>query len=89
MSAAPRRLHLVAAFAAVYLFWGATFLAIRYAVVGVPPLLTIGLRCAGGAILLYGWLVWRGERIAATAAQWRTAGIAGLFLFVGCHGLMA
>ena len=87
--APPSRLQLVAAFAAVYLFWGATFLAIRYAVVDIPPLLTIGLRCAGGAIVLFGWIAARGELAAGTWAQWRTAAIAGALLFVGCHGLMA
>ncbi len=87
--ARPGRLPLVAAFAAVYLFWGGTFLAIRYAVVDIPPLLTIGLRCAGGAIVLYGWLAARGELAAGTRAEWRTAAIAGALLFVGCHGLMA
>lgn len=85
----PSRLQLVAAFAAVYLFWGGTFLAIRYAVADIPPLLTIGLRCAGGAIVLSGWLAARGELVAGTRAQWRTAAIAGALLFVGCHGLMA
>lgn len=108
--ARPPRLQLVGAFAAVYLFWGGTFLAIRYAVADIPPLLTIALRCGGGAIILFGWLAARGElavgphrgspgrreiRLSAgrwlggTRAQWRTAVIAGLFLFVGCHGLMA
>ena len=38
----PSRLGIVAAFAAIYLFWGGTFLAIRYAVQEVPPLLKIG-----------------------------------------------
>jgi drug/metabolite transporter (DMT)-like permease len=86
---APTRLQLSAAFCAVYLFWGGTFLAVRYAVVDIPPLLTIGLRCAGGAVVLFAWLAARGELAAGTWAQWRTAAVAGLFLFLGCHGLMA
>jgi drug/metabolite transporter (DMT)-like permease len=85
----PARLAVVAAFAAIYLFWGGTFLAIRYAVAEVPPLLTIGIRCLGGAALLYGWLAWRGGAERATSRQWLTSLIAGLFLFVGCHGVLA
>jgi drug/metabolite transporter (DMT)-like permease len=77
------------AFGAVYLFWGATFLALRYAVADVPPLLTIALRCAGGAVLLYAWVLWRGERARASSAEWRTAAVAGALLFVGCHALLA
>ena len=86
---APRRVQLVAAFAAIYLFWGATFLAVRYAVVVVPPMLIITIRCTGGALILLGWLAWRHELERTTWAQWRTAAIAGLFLFLGSHVSMA
>jgi drug/metabolite transporter (DMT)-like permease len=85
----PSRLALGAAFGAVYLFWGATFLAIRYAVADVPPLLTIAIRCAGGAAILYAWVHWREGRRPASLAQWRVAALAGVLLFVGCHGLLA
>lgn len=83
------RLGVVAAFAAIYLFWGGTFLAIRYAVAEVPPFLTIAIRCVGGALVLYAWLVWRGGLERATRKQWLTSAIAGAFLFVGCHGVLA
>ena len=85
-SARPSRAAVVAAFAAIYVFWGGTYLAIRYAVADVPPLLTIAVRCAGGAAILYAWLAWRGQLQRATAAQWRTAAVAGLLLFLVCHG---
>jgi drug/metabolite transporter (DMT)-like permease len=85
----PSRFSIIAAFAAIYLFWGGTFLAIRYAVAEVPPLLTIGIRCVGGALVLYAWLVWRGGLERTTREQWLTSAIAGAFLFVGCHGVLA
>jgi len=59
----------IAAFAAIYLFWGGTFLAIRYAVAEVPPLLTIAIRCLGGAVLLYAWLVWRAFMIGRSLSM--------------------
>jgi drug/metabolite transporter (DMT)-like permease len=83
------RARLIAAFAAIYLMWGGTFLAIRYAVADIPPLLTMVLRCAGGAALLFAWLAWRGKLEPASRTQWLTAGVAGAFLFLGCHGLLA
>ncbi|HWN17982.1 MAG TPA: EamA family transporter [Gemmatimonadales bacterium] len=86
---AGSRLAVAAAFAAIYLFWGGTFLAIRYSVAEVPPLLTIAVRCGGGAALLYLWLLWRGGLERPTRAQWLTAAAAGAFLFVGCHGVLA
>ena len=87
--AAPRRLPLLAAYAAVYFFWGATFLALRYAVAVVPPMLIIGIRCTGGAVILFAWLAWRRELARPTLAQWRTAAAAGLLLFLGSHVSMA
>ena len=77
------------AFAAIYLFWGGTFLALRYAVAEVPPLLTIATRCIGGALVLYIWLGSRRKLGATTASQWLTSALAGGFLFVGCHGVLA
>ena len=41
------------AFAAIYLLWGATFLAIRVAVVELPPFLTAGVRFLVAGALLY------------------------------------
>jgi drug/metabolite transporter (DMT)-like permease len=79
----------IAAFAAMYLFWSGTFLAIRYVVAEIPPLLAIALRCLAGAAVLAGWLAWRGGAERPTREQWRTAAAAGVFLFVGCHGVLA
>lgn len=86
---AVSRAGLIAAFAAIYVFWGGTFLAIRYAVAEVPPLLTIAIRCAGGAAILFAWLAARGQLERSTKAQWKVAGIAGVLLFLGCHGVLA
>jgi drug/metabolite transporter (DMT)-like permease len=85
----PASPAVVAAFAAMYLFGSGTFLAIRYVVTEVPPLLAIGLRCLAGAAVLSGWLAWRGGAERPTRDQWLTAASAGVFLFVGCHGVLA
>jgi drug/metabolite transporter (DMT)-like permease len=87
--ARPSRASLIAAFAAVYVFWGGTFLAIRYAVAEMPPLLMMALRCVGGAAILFAWLAWRRQLERPTRAQWLSSLAAGAFLFVGCHGLLA
>jgi len=83
------RSRVVAAFATIYLMWGGTFLAIRYAVADIPPLMTMVLRCAAGASLLVAWLAWRGTLVRPSRGQWLTTGVAGVLLFVGCHGLLA
>jgi len=84
-----RQWAVIGAFAIVYLFWGGTFLALRYAVAEVPPLLTIATRCIGGALVLFAWLGGRGKLEPTTASQWLTSAIAGAFLFVGCHSVLA
>jgi drug/metabolite transporter (DMT)-like permease len=89
VAARPTRASLVAAFAALYIFWGGTFLAIRYAVEEIPPLLMMAVRCAAGAVILFAWLASRRELERPTRAQWLTSAVAGAFLFVGCHGLLA
>ena len=49
----PAMPRVVASFAAIYLVWGSTFLAIRWAVETIPPFPMMAARCLlGGAILL-------------------------------------
>jgi drug/metabolite transporter (DMT)-like permease len=86
---ATHRTRVVAAFATIYLMWGGTFLAIRYAVAEIPPLLTMVLRCAAGAALLLAWLAWRGALERPSHRQWLVTAVAGTLLFLGCHGLLA
>ena len=81
---APRS-HIVAAFAAVYLIWGSTYLAIRYAVATIPPFLMGGTRFLIAGLILYAWSRRRGA-VAPTRAQWRAAGITGILLLVGGNG---
>ena len=71
------------AFFAIYVIWGSSFLAIRYAVETIPPLFVAGTRhlIAGG--LLFAWCWWKGLRPAA--AQWRASLVVTLFFLVG-HG---
>jgi drug/metabolite transporter (DMT)-like permease len=79
---------LVLAFAAIYLIWGSTFLAIRFAVETLPPLLMMGTRHLGAGGLLFLWQLARGK-CRTDRRGWRSAFIAGAFCFLGCHGLLA
>jgi len=73
------------AFAAVYILWGSTYLAIRVAVAVLPPFLMAGVRflIAGG--LLYAWARWRGA-LGPSARQWGAALVAGALLLGGGNG---
>jgi len=88
LSARPTTVALVAGFAAIYLIWGSTYLAIRYAVETFPPLLMMGVRhlCAGAT--LYGWTRLRGTP-APTLREWLHPALIGGLLFLGGHGSLA
>jgi drug/metabolite transporter (DMT)-like permease len=75
------------AFFAIYVLWGATFLAIRVAVLEVPPFLTAGLRFVTAGVALYGFMRLRGEA-APTVEQWRSIGIMALSMFVATYGAL-
>jgi drug/metabolite transporter (DMT)-like permease len=75
------------AFAAVYLVWGSTYLAIQIGIESFPPLLLAGFRhlCAG--LILYPILRWK-TGIRPTAGHWKAAIVTGfLLLFVGNGGV--
>ena len=61
-SATPREraytIKLALAFVAIYIIWGSTYLAIRYAVETIPPLVTAGIRhsIAGAVMLAWAWM---------------------------------
>lgn len=75
----------IAAFAAIYLIWGSTYLAIRIAIESLPGLLMSGARFTLGGLVLYGLARLRGAA-PPRREHWRSAAIIGLFLFLGGNG---
>jgi drug/metabolite transporter (DMT)-like permease len=82
--AVPRG-KLIAAFAAIYVIWGSTYLGILFAIETFPPLLMAGIRFSIAGLLLYVWAR-RGDTTPATRIQWRNAAIIGALLLVGGNG---
>lgn len=85
--AGSRRIQLVAAFVAVYIIWGSTYLAIRFADATLPPFLMAGARFLIAGALLYGWMRLRGAT-RPTRDHWTSALIVGLLLLVGGNGVV-
>jgi drug/metabolite transporter (DMT)-like permease len=75
------------AFAIIYFVWGSTFLAIRVGVREVPPFLLAAMRFVVAGLVLYGWMLARGER-SPRAREWMSAFLLGLLIFVGDYGLL-
>lgn len=84
----PTALQLALGFAAVYVIWGSTYLAILYAIQTLPPLLMAGSRfMLSGSILMWWTLVHKREP-GPTWRQWRAAAIVGALLLLGGNGLI-
>ena len=77
--------QIIAAFASIYLVWGSTYLAIRYAVETIPPFIMGGARFLVSGAMLYVWARYRGAP-KPTTLHWRNAVIAGAFLLLGGNG---
>ncbi|UCG76391.1 MAG: drug/metabolite exporter YedA [Gemmatimonadota bacterium] len=82
---APRRLSLIVAFGAVYLIWGSTYLAIRFAIETLPPFLMAGTRFA-----IAGGILYAAARALGAApprpVHWRSAAVIGALLLLGGNG---
>lgn len=83
--ARPSRLLILAAFAALYIVWGSTYLAIRFAIETIPPLLMAGTRFLLAGFIM--WLIakWRGAP-RSSWANWRTALVIGACLLLCGNG---
>ena len=82
----PMRARLIAAFAAVYIVWGSTYLAIRFAVETLPPLLMAGVRFLTAGLILLVWSRFRRTNARPTRVDWKTGLISGALLLLGGNG---
>lgn len=72
----------------IYLVWGSTYLAIRFAVETFPPFLMAGARNLTAGLILYTFMRLRGTP-APTRLHWRSAAIVGILLLTGGNGLVS
>lgn len=82
------KLKIWAALLVVYIFWGSTYLAIRYAVETIPPFLMAGTRFLIAGSLLYGWRRLAGDT-GPTRKQWAAATLIGVLLLFGGNGMLS
>ncbi len=73
----------------VYFVWGSTYLVMRFAVAGLPPMMMGGTRFLIAGTILLGWLKLRGAPWP-TAREWLASAPIGMLLFLlgnGCVGI--
>ncbi|MBV6394989.1 MAG: putative inner membrane transporter YedA [Anaerolineales bacterium] len=73
---------------AVYIVWGSTYLAIRFAVETIPPFFHAAVRFLISGIILLAWQRAAGQAMP-TRKQWISLAIIGNLLLLGGNGLVA
>lgn len=81
----PRRLHVVIAFALVYVLWGSTYLAIRISVEHLTPLLMGATRFTIAGLLMLGFRAACGHRIAVPRRDLLRLAIVGILLLISAN----
>jgi drug/metabolite transporter (DMT)-like permease len=75
------------AYAAIYLLWGASFLAIREVVAVTPPFFAAAFRFGTAGLILYAYSCWRGMP-QPTKQQWINTALMGLVMFAVDYGCL-
>ena len=79
------RARILLAFAAVYIIWGSTYLAIRYAVETIPPFFMAGCRFVIAGAILY--VLTRARGVPPPSRRnWAAAATVGALLLLGGNG---
>ena len=73
---------------ALYIVWGSTYLAIRFAVETIPPFMHASIRFLISGIILYLWRRAAGDSIP-TASNWKSTAVVGTLLLLGGNGLVS
>ena len=77
---------LIAAFACVYIFWGSTYLAIKYAIETLPPFLMAGMRFTIAGAILLAIAKFSKDYETPKLVHWKTSLIVGTLLLLGGNG---
>lgn len=72
----------------LYIVWGSTYLAIRFAVETLPPFLHASLRFLISGAILYLWRRAAGDP-APSLGNWKSTAVVGAALLLGGNGLVA
>ena len=85
--AAPKRIWIILAFAALYIIWGSTYLAILFAIQSIPPFLMAGLRFLSAGVIMYAIARGRGDAKPERSTWWSSLIIGGCLLLGGNGGV--
>lgn len=79
---------IIGCLAATWLIWGSTYLAIKWALVSLPPFFQMGTRFVAAGLLLGAFALWRGARWP-NRSEWFSAAVLGALMLGGGYGATA
>lgn len=85
-NAPGKTIIMIAAFAAVYLIWGSTYLAMKFAIETLPSFLMAGTRFLIAGVILLIWARLSADYERPKLVHWRTSLIVGGLLLLGGNG---
>ena len=88
MGKLSNNIKITLAFAVIYIVWGTTFLAIRFALESIPPFMMAGLRFTVAGVLLFAWVYFRNP-VKIKPAHLKLPAITGLLMIFIGHGSLA
>src|SRR5918993_2039106 len=74
---------IIAAFLALYIIWGSTYLGIKYAIETIPPFLMVGVRFLIAGLLLLVWCIIKKETVPSLRSIIAISLAGVLMLFIG------
>jgi len=83
-----QKLKTILAFGAIYIIWGSTYLAIRFAIESFPPLMMMGIRSLTAGIILYSLNRFKNKEKVKAVNILPLLTIGAMFFLIG-HGLIA
>ena len=64
----PSKIMILAAFAAIYIIWGSTYIAMLFAIREIPPMMMLGVRFTVAGMILYTYSRLKGESLPDTSS---------------------
>ncbi len=77
---------MIAAFAAIYIAWGSSYLATRVGVRDLPPFLFGCVRFVSAGLIMLAYARWQGLRLVPQRAEWRDLAVTAVFGFLVANG---
>ena len=75
-------------FLTLCLIWGLSWVAIKYSLQDIPPLLSVAMRCAVAALTLGLYARWRKKPLAISRRDLKRVAVTGTLLYSGNYALI-